>query len=773
MAEVLWYDTPATKWQQGLPLGNGKIGAVVLSDVHTEIWSFNDITFWSGRREAPPNTYGGKAAIHEIQARYIEADYSGGKALCEKFLQPPKQNFGTNLTVAKIVIQLQNEAGAKPSDFRRELNLDQAIATVQYTLAGHTYRRETFISHPQQVLVSRLSTNAPHGLSLTLSISSDTPEFKVTATEDKIKFQAHALEAIHSDGTCGVQGQGIIKVIVSDGSIQSSGESLIVKNAPSILIYTAFNTDFRQVDGCWKSLSSSQVESAQSLAYEQLRGDHLKDHQSLYRRVSINLGRSNHDGLPTDRRQAKFNKASGFDDAGLFGLYFQYARYLTISGTRATSPLPLHLQGLWNDGEANRMNWSCDYHLDINTQMNYWPTVMGNLSECNIPLMKYIEKLSIDGQTAASKFYGSPGWVAHVFSNVWGFSSPGWETNWGLNVTGGLWIATHMMEHFEYTQDLKFLVEQAVPVLRSAADFFLDYMIIQPQTGFLVTGPSVSPENSFFTGNPNDVAQELSLGPTLDIVLIRDLFSFLLQNASLANIDPEFTSRVREALLRLPPLKIGKKGQLQEWLEDYEEAQPDHRHLSHTMALCKSAQISLRHTPALARAVGVTLANRQARADLEDIEFTAALFGANYARLDDGEAALKQIGHLVGELSFENLLSYSKPGIAGAETNIFVIDGNFGGAGVIGEMLLRSPGDGEIDLLPALPKQWGTGSITGIRARGNLEFDLEWKDGALTLAKMKAFSPGAVKLYYRGFRTNVLFKAGDVHSFDSSLGLLL
>jgi len=281
----------------------------------------------------------------------------------------------------------------------------------------------------------------------------------------------------------------------------------------------------------------------------------------------------------------------------------------------------------------------------------------------------------------------------------------------------------------------------------------------------------VSPENSFFTSNPEDGVQELSLGPTLDFVLIRDLFGFLLKTAHQSNLDPEFTSRVKEALVKLPPLKIGKRGQLQEWLEDYTEAQPDHRHLSHTMALCRSSQITVRHTPALAEAVRITLANRQARADLEDIEFTAALFGVNFARLNDGETALKHVGHLVGELSFENLLSYSKPGIAGAETNIFVIDGNFGGATVIGELLLRSAVNGEIDLLPALPKQWDAGYITGIRARGNLEFDLEWKHGTLTLARMKAFSSGGVTLYYQNFRTNVSFKAGETLNFGRSLSM--
>ncbi|KAH8812583.1 putative alpha-L-fucosidase 2 precursor [Xylogone sp. PMI_703] len=772
MAQTLWYDSPATKWQQGLPFGNGRIGAVVLSDTNSESWSFNEITFWSGRPEESPKVYGGKSAIHDMQAHYHRGDYVGGKALAEKFLEPPKHNFGTNLTVANISLIFDEQTEAKPDSFRRELNLDDAISTAQYTFAGHTYSRETFVSHPQQVLVSKITTDAPQGLSFALSISSDNPDFKVNTVDGAIEFEAHALESIHSDGTCGVEGRGTIKISTSGGSLQSNNGKLEVKNASSVLIFVAFNTNFRQSDDSWATLSTKQIRDAESLSYQQLKEAHIKDYQALYRRVSIDLGRSSNEGLPVDQRQAKFNKASNFNDPGLFALYFQYARYLTIAGTRSDSPLPLHLQGLWNDGEANRMNWSCDYHLDINTQMNYWPTEISNLLECNIPLMEYTARLSNAGQTTAKEFYGSPGWVAHVFSNVWGFTDPGWETSWGLNVTGGLWIATHMMQHYEYTLDQKFLNEQAIPVLKSCAEFFLDYMTIQADTGYLVTGPSVSPENSFFTGNPKDGEQQLSLGPTLDIILIRDLFDFLVKTASQSNLDSELTTRIKDALPKLPPLKIGKRGQLQEWLLDYEEAQPDHRHLSHTMALCRSTQISARHTPALAEAVRVTLANRQARADLEDIEFTAALFGANFARLNDAESAFKQIGHLIGELSFENLLSYSKPGIAGAETNIFVIDGNFGGAGVIGEMLLRSAGEGEIDLLPALPKQWGTGSVAGLRARGNLEVDVEWKDGGLTGAKLKAFSPGSVTLYYNELKADVSFKAGDIWKFNGLLEIV-
>jgi alpha-L-fucosidase 2 len=417
------------------------------------------------------------------------------------------------------------------------------------------------------------------------------------------------------------------------------------------------------------------------------------------------------------------------------------------------------------------MGWSCDYHLDVNTEMNYYPTEITNLGESHFPLLRYVEELAQAGRETARNLYGCDGWVAHVFSNVWGFTLPGWETSWGLNVTGGLWLATHLIEHYEYSQDHAFLENVAYPVLKESAKFYLDYMCEHPRNGWLVTGPSNSPENHFYPGHSRDDAQQLSMGTTMDQILVRRLVEFCLTSARLLDRDEDWGRELEEAISKLPPLQIGKKGQLQEWLEDYEEVQPEHRHLSHMYALYPDSQITPDRTPELSAAARVTLENRMLQEELEDVEFTAALFGLGFARLHDGQMAYKQLSHLIGGLCFDNLFTYSKSGIAGAESNIFVVDGNFGGTAVIAEMLLQSYA-GEIHLLPALPQAWSTGSITGLRAKGNAEVDAVWDNGKLISTTIHTFSPGTFTICWGKQRTILHAESGESYYFNSELELV-
>ncbi|KAK1247534.1 hypothetical protein MKX07_002443 [Trichoderma sp. CBMAI-0711] len=785
----LFYTTPSTAFPTSLPLGNGRFAASVLSSPSKEVLILNEVSFWSGKEQSAgaglsQKPERAKDELRETQRCYLDGDYAQGKKRAERFLESRKTNFGTNLGVGRLEIAVngQENIDGVVSGFERELRLDEAVTETRYTLDGRQFKRRCFLSHPHQVLVVQLEGDDLQGLEIEVGVQRENEAFTSSVNADgKLEFNAQALETVHSDGTCGVKGYGLVAATVDEGKVQHRDGKLVISAKKSISILVTFNTDYAEPGDEWKRRTVAQMDAALKLSASDLFQAHLQDFQPLYRRVSISLGSQSGStaSAPTDQRRQSF-EASGYADAGMFALYFHYARYLTIAGTRHDSPLPLHLQGLWNDGEACKMGWSCDYHLDINTQMNYFAIMNSGLSDLMQPLINYLVRLGESGQDTARVCYGCPGWVAHVFSNVWGFADPGWEVSYGLNVTGGLWLASHLIEMFEYSLDGYFTRNEAWSVLLGASKFFLDYMIEDPKTGWLLTGPSVSPENSFFVVKEDGEKEEhyAALAPTLDIVLVRDLFAFC--EYALTKLDCQESNynediRIyREALAKLPPFQIGKNGQLQEWLHDFEEAQPYHRHLSHTMALCRSAQISARHQPDLAEAVRVTLERRQGRDDLEDIEFTAALFAQNYARLGDAEKAVAQVGHLVGELSFDNLLSYSKPGVAGAEKNIFVIDGNFGGAAAIAEMLIRSiiprlGGPVEVDLLPALPAAWAEGNVKGMRIRGGLETDFSWQGGQLDGVTLRASAASSVVVFYGEHRFEATYRAGDVMKLGPTL----
>lgn len=757
----LVYHEPSESFPTSLPLGNGRLGASVLSTYTSETILLNDVTFWSGATDPAgrglvkrsPNP---KQDLRQIQNCFLSGDYASGEGLAGMLLQSTKHNFGTNLPVGKLKVTLvDHDQDSHISHFRRELSLNEAVAETRYKKHGYLVQRRAFVSYPHQVLVLVLDTDDPDGLDAMVTCTSSNAGFSAQSESNKISFDVQALEGTHSDGISGVKGHGVIAVRASQGDIQSQAGRINVRSAGTITIILAFSTDYKIQGGVWKELPYRHVDAALKCSTTSLLAAHLSDFQPIYHRCNLSIGKSSDPSiiLPTNERKQSFRSDANSDPA-LFALYFNYSRYLIIAGTRANSPLPLHLQGIWNDGEACHMGWSCDYHLDINTQMNYFGTMTSGLVDMMAPLVSYITALSDAGRGSARACYGCDGWVAHVFSNAWGFVDPGWDTTYGLNVTGGLWLATHLIEMYEYTLDVEFLQKVAYPVLREAALFFLDYMIEDQQTGFLLTGPSVSPENSFFAGDQKNRKEfHLSLSPTIDVVLVRDLFSFCSGVARRLDIDHALVQRLENAQEKLPPLLIGKHGQLQEWLHDYEEAQAFHRHLSHSIALCRSSQVSLRHQPQLAKALGVAIKRRQDCDDLEDIEFTAALFAYNYAQLGNAEGALEEIGHLISELSFDNLLSYSKPGVAGAEKNIFVIDGNLGGGAAIAEMLAHSAmtgfdGEIEVDLLLSLPASWSDGHVTGLGLRGNLELDLRWSNNKLVSAIFNPHSSGSAVVHY-------------------------
>jgi alpha-L-fucosidase 2 len=727
----LWFSRPASRWMEAVPIGNGRIGGMIYGGSSTERIDLTESTVWSGApsdNDVNPTALANLGPIRELM---FEGKYAEARALCEQHLLGNPGSFGTHLPMATLEMAFDGDASAQ--DYRRSLNLDEAIAYVDYTRNDRRFHREAFSSNLDDVLIVRHICDQPKSVSFNLSFAKLTLPGEVTIeADDTLVLRGHAFEHLHSNGKQGVAFEARVRLLSEGGRVTAQDSALQVRNADAATLHIVISTNFRGADASARCAKSLQ--GIRSKTFVQLRSAHIRDHQSLFRRVAIDLGKNPTAELkPTDERRKAVQ--AGEADPGLSSLFFQYGRYLTIAGSRANSPLPLALQGIWNDGLASSMGWTDDFHLDINTQQNYWVAEVGNLSESQSPLFDFVDGLRVAGRSTARKMYGAPGWVAHVVTNPWGFTAPGWGLGWGMFPTGGFWLALQLWEHYRFTADKQFLQQRLYPVYKEAAEFFLAYMVTHPKHNWLVTGPSDSPENSFIAPDGKHCSE--SMGPTCDRVLVYALLSACVETCTTLGIDDEFRAKAKAALDRLPPLQIGKHGQVQEWLEDFDEAEPGHRHTSHLIALYPEHQISPVTTPALAKAARITIERRISQPNWEDSEWTRANFVNYYARLLDGEAAHKQLIGLLSNAVEDSLLTYSRGGVAGAQSNIFSLDGNTAGAAGIAEMLLQSQ-TGEIHLLPALPSAWPRGRISGLSARGGVEVSLSWTDGKLASVSLKS-----------------------------------
>lgn len=730
----IWFKQAAEEWMQSVPIGNGRLGAMVFGGTSAERIALNEITLWAGQPDPDQEIACGKEKLAEIRQLFFEGKIQEGNTLAYRYLSGKPNSFGTHIPLGELLLDFGHDFSLV-SDYRRCLNLENAVALVEYSFQGVHFSREYFCSNPDQVIVIRLSASRAKQLSVGIKLDCLSP-VSFSVSKEEIAFEGKAKSTLKvnafprfSEG--GVEFAGAIRVKQQGGRVEIESQSLQIKGASEILLYIDIQTNYKQVNPAAKVQNNLKI--AVKKGGRRILADHIIDYRQLFERVRFTLeGQLQTALLPTNERLDWVKKEQ--TDPGFYSLFFQFNRYLLIACSRKNSPLPANLQGLWNDNLAANMPWTCDYHLDINTQQNYWAANVTNLAECHEPLFDFIKYLQIYGQKTARKVYGSEGWVAHTVCNVWGYTAPGEWPGWGLFPTASTWIVLHLWEQYQFTQDWKFLADTAYPLLKDNAIFFLDYMVMDASTGYLMTGPTTSPENAFrFAGS----TLSLSMMPTCDRVLVLELFQACRQAAVILQIDADFVHQLEKAMAQLPPLKIGKNGGLQEWLEDYEEAIPNHRHTTHLLGLYPYAQIGIDRTPELANACRITMEKRMAAPNWEDVEWSRGNMINFYARLQEGDLALNSLYLMLKQFTSEALLTFSVAGIAGANSNIFILDGNQSACAGTAEMLVQSQ-DGYIEFLPALPKTWKTGEFDGLCVRGGGIVGATWKNGKLLKASLKA-----------------------------------
>lgn len=774
----LRYDEPAQHFEETLLLGNGRVGAALFGGVGTERIYLNEATLWTGRpvdARMNPRAY---EHLSEVRQALAEGDWQSADRLVRQLQGKFSESYAP---LGTLLLEMTH--GTDVDEYVRVLDLASATATVDYRLHETRYVRQVFVSHPDRILAMRLSASEPRALGFQIRFESLLRHRVFTEDETLSAFgeaPVHAEPNYRGDIANAIvyeEGHGtrfavLVRIVDTDGSVSATGGTLVLTNASHatvlISVTTSFNGFDREpgLDGLDEiAVASQQLGQASAHDFEDLRERHRQDFAAYFDRVELDLGADPTPGLTTDERLRRHT--DGESDPYLEVLYFQFGRYLLISSSR-TPGVPANLQGIWNP--HLRPPWSSNYTTNINLEMNYWPAEVANLSEMHEPLLSFIQELSVTGRVTAETFWGTRGWSVAHNSDIWAMSNPVGDfgegdpvwANWNM---AGVWLSTHLWEHFAFTRDRDFLEHRAYPLMKGAAEFVLDWLI-EGEDGYLITAPSTSPENRYRT--PDGYEGATTIATTADMGMIRELFGDLIQATKILDRDPEFREQLESARGRLVPYRVGRDGSLQEWFYDWEDVDPQHRHQSHLFGLYPGTQIDPESTPDLAEAARAAL---EIKGD-ESTGWSKAWRINLWARLRDGDRAYKLYRELLRFVPLEEDVRYSGGG--GTYPNLmdahppFQIDGNFGGTAGVAEMLVQSR-NGEIRLLPALPSAWPRGSVRGLRVRGGAEIGLEWRGGTLQSVSLRATVGGSFRVVYRDASRTVELEAGEAVRLDGEL----